>query len=206
MSIIYIYISIPKWLRNIVQQCARDLVPLPMWTFQAFLGFSWLNSIHGYLCLNPVMCFSWKYKYVHISVENILSCMSTLPFKSPLAYCQFHPPVALLLGHLIRWAWPHLVNQNTSFSWEFSSQNSGIFLVHTPSCKYILSCTGSFVLYNHQCQWRPKQAGRCSPTLRSSDKGKDRCLLVHCCTFHLRSGLWNIDDQYRYPKDNTEII
>ena len=31
--------------------------------------------------------------------------------------------------------------------------------------------------------------------------------LVHCCTiFHLRSGLWNIDDQYRYPKDNTEII
>ena len=31
--------------------------------------------------------------------------------------------------------------------------------------------------------------------------------VVHCCTiFHLRSGLWNIDDQYRYPKDNTEII
>ena len=35
-------------------------------------------------------------------------------------------------------------------------------------------------------------------------------LVVHCCTiFHLRSGLRNIVqyiDQYRYPKDNTEII
>ena len=128
----YIYISIPKWPRNIVQQCARDLVPLPLWTFQAFLGFSLLNPIYRYLCLNPAMCILWKYKYVHISVVNILSCMSTLPFKSPLAYCQFHPPVALLYGHLIRWAWPQLVNQNTSFSWEFSSQNSGIFLKHTP--------------------------------------------------------------------------
>ena len=41
-----------------------------------FLGFSLLNSIVGYLCLNPVFAFYWKYKYVSLKV-----CIKIRPKK-----------------------------------------------------------------------------------------------------------------------------